>query len=370
MSTREIAKIIYAPHKAFKEIIQNPRYMGPLLIMLLFVIANIGLGYVWMTKSYMEQSVPSNFDEWTEDSTLWSSNAQITNNTDDYLSGFYYGSKSMEFQANSSQIWIQLNIPSSVNCSGEQGYKSLTFSVKMAEAPLNVSLYLYSTNPDNYFYYNLTDQLSSINVWNNVTVSVGNTSDASWGSISILGLNFTWREELNRTLLIDGIFFHGFYKPYIEINSLYLVAYPISAFMQFVIQWVLLGGMLYLVPKVFKLTTVWKTLLIVAGFALITLFIQTIAFTAVNLAWPNFFVSLKSLGGVPVEEAHTQTFSSFYTVLWCIDKVMWVWVIALCAIALKLMLEVSWLKSFLIAVLSFLLYVLLLLILVPGAVLL
>jgi hypothetical protein len=390
MSAREVAKIIYAPHKAFKEIIQNPRYLGPILILLLFVTANFGWGYVQLSKMYSDQTVPdpSELDKWTEETAFWNSNASITLNDSDYISGAYYGNKSIEFKAvSSSQIWIQLNISSSpVNCSGAHGYQNLTFRIKMVDvetSPSNVSLYLFSTNPEDNFCYDLTEKLNAtdaINVWNNITVHIGpesqgwkkSTVNADWSNIGGLGLNFTWLSEPNITLLIDGLFFHGLYQPLIEINSSYLITFPISAFMQFIIQWVLLGGTLYLVPKIFKLNTVWKTWLIVAGFALVALFIQIIVFTAVSLAWPDFFISLKYLGGVSGEwqEAYTQTFSPFFTVIWYIDKVVWVWIIALCAIALKLVFEISWPKSFLVAVPSYLLYILVLLFLIPGAVLL
>lgn len=392
MSAREIARVIYAPHKAFKEIIKNPRYLGPLLIMVLFVIANIGLGYVRLSKSYIDQTVPdsSEKDKWTENSAFWISSASITNNTVDYISGTddisgvdYYGNNSIEFQAVSNSIWMQLNISSTpVNCSGVEGYQNLTFRIKMVsvEKPSNVSLYLFSTSPEDNFYYNLTEQLKELNIWNNITVSVGpgshgwknNTINANWGNITGLGLNLTWPRELNIVLLVDGLFFHGFYKSSIEIKSLYLVTYPISAFMQFIIQWVLLGGVLFLVPKVFKLSTVWKTLLIVAGFALVVLFVQTIVFTVASLVWSDFFIPLEFLGGVSGEweKAYMQSFSPFYNILWYIDKVMWVWIIVLCTIALKNALEISWLKSGFIAILSYLLYIFVLSLLAPGTVLL
>jgi hypothetical protein len=41
MSMREVFRILYAPHKAFKEIIQNPKYVGPILVMILFIGASL-----------------------------------------------------------------------------------------------------------------------------------------------------------------------------------------------------------------------------------------------------------------------------------------------------------------------------------------
>jgi hypothetical protein len=379
-----IFKLIYAPHKAFKEIIQKPRYLGPLIIMVIFVIANSGFYYVWFSKNYNDQTVPdrSEFDKWTENSAFWSSNAPIIkNNTDNYVNGTYCGYQSVEFQANSiTHIWMQLNITDSINCSGEQGYKNLTFSVKMVgvEKPSNASLYLFSTNFGNNFYYNLTGQLDVVDDWNIITVAIGpeshewksNTVNADWSNIIGLMLDFTWENESDVTLLIDGLFFHGLYKPLIETDSSYLFVLPISTVMQFAFQWVILGFMLYLVPKFFKFKTVFRTWLIVAGFALIAIVIQTIAFTVASFLWPNLYGSLQSLGGIPgePEEAYMQSLVSLVTVFWCVDKVIWVWIIVLCAIAFKTAFEISWLKSFLIAVPSYLLYVLMLLMLGVGAV--
>ncbi|MEM2971131.1 MAG: hypothetical protein QW270_01725 [Candidatus Bathyarchaeia archaeon] len=397
MSIRQIAKTIYAPHKMFKEIIQKPRYLGPLLIMILFAVANIGWGYAYLSKRYIDQTAPApselGKDKWTENSAFWSSNVQTTNNTGDYVNGTYCGSTSIEFQSNSSfNVWMQLNISGSLDCS-EQGYRNLTFSVKMvcAESPSNVSLYLFSTNPEDKFYYNLTSQLDAVNVWKNITVSLGsqewksNGDNADWSNITSLMFNFTWRNVSDITLLVDGLFFHGLYKSLMETDSAYLFVIPINVVMQFIIQCGLLGTMLYLIPKIFKLRASWKTWFIVAGFTLVPLIIQTIAFAAVSLVSSDFYLSIKSIGGVPggEPEAYIQTFAPFLAVIWVIDKVVWVWIIALCAIALKLMFGISWLKSFLVAVPSYLTYVLVFLLfacypvyaiiflpLVPGAVIL
>ncbi|MEM2995586.1 MAG: YIP1 family protein [Candidatus Bathyarchaeia archaeon] len=397
MSICQVAKVIYAPHKAFKEIIQNPRYLGPILILILFAIANSGFMCAVATKTYVEKILPAGTyekrDEWTENATLWKTNGMspIENDTDCIKGDYYeifgivyyiYGEKSIEFQAvSSSQIWIQLNISSTpINCSGTESYQNLTFRMKIidVETPSNVSLYLFSTNPEDNFYYNLTSQFDAVNVWKNITVAIGpesqgwknNTVNADWSNITGLRLDFTWQNESNITLLVDGLFFHGVYKSLIETDGAYLFIFPISAVMQFIIQWFILGCTLYVVPKIFKVKTVWKPWLIVAGFALIAVVIQQIIFTAIHFSWSNLYISLKTLGKVPgeTEEAYLQNLMSLVTILWVVDRVVWVWIIALCAVAFKFTFEISWLKSFLVAVPSYLLYVLLLWLLVQGAV--
>jgi hypothetical protein len=391
---KNIFKVIYAPQKALNEIIQNPKYIGPVMIMILFTVANVGFGYVLLSKSYVDQTIPnsSEFDKWTEDTNFWNSNATIILNTHDYINGSYYGNKSIEFfSVASSQIWMQLNMSDSLNCSGSEGYKSLSFRLKQIEPstkPSNVSLYLLSAKPQYNFYHNLTNESNKTDLWNKITVSLGPESEdwqpsntnADWSNITGLKFEFTWPTESNITLLIDGLFFHGFYKSAIDSVGGFLISLgnpysPINTFMQFAVQWVILGGLLYIIPKMFGVKTVWKPLLIVAGFVLITYFIRMIVFTVVFVASPEIRYSLEYLGGVPGEweTASAQVFQAMsisYQILWYIDKLVWVWTIALCAIALRLMFTISWAKSFIISTSSYLFYIILLLFLAPGAVLL
>jgi len=390
-----IFKVIYAPHKAFKEIIQKPRYIGPLLIMLLFVLANIGFGYSLLSKTYYDQTQPrfSDFDRWTNETNFWTSNASIALNTQDYISGTYYGNQSIEFSiVDSSQVWTQLNTSDSVNCSGPEGYKSLSFRLKLKSIeplanPSNVSLYMISSSLQDTFYQDITNQINQTGVWINLTIALGDESEgwlknanANWGDVTGLKLDLMWPTESNMTLLIDGLFFHGLYKSGIEIASGVLISLnnpysPINAFMQFIIQWVILGGVLYLVPKMFGIKTVWKPLLIIAGFILIAYLIRAIAFTAVDFASPEIRYTFEYMGGVPGEweTASTQVFQPFdfyYQILWYIDKLVLVWTGALCALALHLMFALSWTKSVLASLLVEVLYILILLFMAPAPIIL
>jgi len=390
-----IFKVIYAPHKAFKEIIQNPRYIGPILIMLFFVLANVGFSYALLSKTFLDQTMPkaSDLDKWTEDTAFWTSNANISLNTQDYINGTYYGNKSIQFSIDaSSQVWMQLNISSSLSCSGPEGYKNLSFRLKITSiepsaTPSNVRLYMISTSPQDTFHQNVTAQLNQTYIWNNASIPVGNESpdwlsnaSPDWGNITGLRLEFTWPTDSNVTLLIDGLFFHGLYKSVIDLSSSSLIGLgnpysPINTFMQFIIQWVVLGGLLYVIPKMFGIKTVWKPLLIIAGFVLVTYFIRMIVFTGVCIASPEIRYPLKLLGGVSGEQetAYIQaiepvTFAE--RILWYVDKLVLVWGAVLCAIALRLMFSISWAKSLLMSISSYALYIVLLIFLAPLAVLL
>ena len=370
MSMREVFRILYAPHKAFKEIIQKPGYKGPLIIMLLFVLSFAGFYYVFSTRVFYDQTAPqlSDLDKWTEDSSLWRSNsgAEVSLNTTDYIKGNYYGNKSIQFTLeNSSQIYMELKIPESLNCIEPNNYTNLSFRIKIVEPsenPANMSIYLFSKNAtDKYFNYSLPSSDVKINVWDNQTIPLNaftKVGDADWQNITGLRFELTWGSSKNNIIvLIDGVFFHGAYKSLLEMNgSMIIVNSIISGFMQFTIQWVILGIILYLFSKLFRGQPIWKTMLTISGFVLITFFIQNLILTGVVLAYPEMRLSLETLGGVSGEgwTADAQNFMSIITIKYDIlDRIVYyVWIVVLCSIAVHLLFEFPWSRSVSISFLS------------------
>jgi len=371
---KNIFKLIYAPQKAFKEIIQNPKYIGPILIMILFAAANMGYVYTIVSKTYVEQTLPTpeQLDKWTENSTLWTEAPGVIsrNNYSDYIEGAYYGNKSMEFSiVNSNQIWMQLNDMGSINCSGPDGYKNLYLRIKWTSPevnPENVTIYLFSATPSDYFRYNLTDEFSNSTskVWNNLTIPLAteswlnNSANANWGNITGLKLEFAWLNNSNITLLVDGLFFGGIFKSQAENATSYMLNFSIVSFMQFTIRWVFLGGLLYIMTKAFKAKTVWRPLLILVGFALITMFIQAIINVATFSTLPRLDYPLEFLGGVKgeTENAYNKIMEKTLLVSQIsgyIQIAIIFWTIALCAIATRLLTEFSWSKSFLVATVAY-----------------
>lgn len=374
-----IFEVIYAPRKALKEITQNPRYIGPFLIMILFVAAYTGFGYILASKSYYEQTLPSGvapkYDEWTESKSWWPSNATNANvsESNDALSGGYYGNKSIEFNmTNGKQIYMQTNFNQSIDCSSIDGYKNMSFRIKMIYPTTttleNASIYLLSNQTD-YFQYNLTGYSlpSNSTVWNNLTIPIGPTSgwtnssnNANWSNITGLKYDFLWSENANLTVRLDGLFFRGIFKSAIEqvgISS-YLVNYSLMAFMQFVITWVLLGGLMFIISKGLGGKTVWKPMLIVAGFALIILFLQMVINVIIGANLPNLYYPLEFRGGVGGEgqgalnkllesTALASQISSF------VNIAVIFWIVVLCAFAIRQLTEFSWTKGFLVAVVAY-----------------
>jgi len=372
---KNIFKVIYAPQKTFKEISQNPKYIGPILIMILFAAANMGYVYTIISKTYVEQTLPTakQRDKWTENATLWTGTPDviIKENFVDYINGTYYGNRSIEFSINNSkQIWMQLNDMGSVNCSGPNGYKTLYLRIKWTnpeDNPENATIYLFSATPSNYFYYNLTDEFfnSTINVWNNLPIPLttkswlNNSADANWGNITGLKLDFAWLNDSNITLLVDGLFFGGIFKSEAESATSYMLNFSMVSFMQFTIRWVFLGGLLYIMTKAFRAKTVWRPLLILVGFALITMFIQAVINAAAFSTLPRLDYSLEFLGGVngETENAYKKIMEKTFLVSQIsgyVQIAILVWTIVLCAIVTRLLTEFSWSKSFLIATVAYL----------------
>lgn len=370
MSASEILKVLYSPQKAFKEIVQNPKYFGPLLIIILLIVANLGFTYAAISKTYVEQTLPngSKLDEWTENSTLWTSNAGVSESSD-HINGSYYGNRSIAFSiTNNSQVWTQLKDIGSIDCSSPDGFKELSFRIKWTSPsakPENVTIYLLSTNSSDYFTHSLTENFSTYNIWNNITVQLvsggwsNNSPNANWVNITGLKLQFAWLENSNITLLVDGLFFHGTFKSLLEnAGTSYLTNFAISSAMQFVITWVFLSGLIYIMVKGLGGKLVWKPLLILVGFILVTLFVQAVVNAVAYSTLPTISYPLQLIGGVSGEGQNA--YNTILEQTWLVSEIgrftqiaVHIWIIALCSIAVRLLAAFSWTKSLLVGAVAY-----------------
>jgi hypothetical protein len=368
-----ILKIIYAPQKAVKELAEHPTYLAPFLIVILFVAANVGLVYINLSKTYYEQTVPSgvNHDVWTENATFWTSNANISESSDaitvNYSAGArpYYGTESIAFSINSSsEVSMELYNIGPINCSVPNGYDKLDFRVKQLSpesSPINATLYLYSTNSSSYFYSDLSQDFinSTLNEWNNLTnIMLGsgwtaNNSYADWSNITGFRLDLKWQDVSNITVLLDGLFFHGPYESSLEtLGSSYVIGTAFSYVLEFLITWVILGGVLYLLSKLLIAKLVWKTLLIVIGCILITMVIQGVVSAAAWASVSNVNVPFVVEGGVPGEgqAAYNAILNQirFVSLTGTVMQIVtYVWTITLAGVAVHLLGKLSWTRSFL-----------------------
>lgn len=372
MFATDILKVIYAPHKAFKDIIQNPKYFGPILIVILFMAASMGSTYAAISKTYIEKTLPDGklLDEWTENKAFWTSNANVAESYDS-INGSYYGNKSIAFSiTNNTKVLAQLKDIGPVNCSGPEAYSKLSFRIKWTSPetpPANASIQLLSTDSSD-FSYNLTEAPSNFtyNVWNNLTLPLisggwsSSSSAASWNNITGLKLDFAWANSSDVTLLVDGVFFRGNFKSLLEsAAAAFLVNYAFLAFTQILLVWVILTGLIYLMGRGLGGSVLWKPVLIVIGFALVTMVIQSLVNMVAYLGSPTVHYPLELIGGVKGES--DIAFNAILEQTWLVSQIMrftqiavYVWTIALCSLAVRFLTAFGWAKSFLIGTAAYL----------------
>jgi hypothetical protein len=264
---------------------------------------------------------------------------------------------------------MELKIPESLDCVEPNNYTSLSFRIKIVKPsqPANMKIYLFSEKNDKrYFFYSLDSNEVKTGFWNNKTIPLNafkEVNGANWHNITSIKIELTWQSVNDITVLIDGVFFHGYYKSLLEISGGAIVANSvISGFMQFTIQWAILGIVLYLFSRLFRAQPVFKTILSISGFVLITFFIQNLILIGVILAYPKIHISLETLGGVPGEglTPDVQNFMSIMTIKYdVLDRLVYlVWIVALCSVAVRLLFEFPWTRcvsvSFLSSVISML----------------
>jgi len=372
---KNILRVLYAPNKVFQEVTQNPRYLGPIILLIIFLIAQVGASYLAASRSYIEQNMPvgDQADAWTENAALWQANPGVTvrNNTADYINGsLYYGTTSIDFEAsNASNVWMKLsNLDGSVNC-GADGFKNVSFRVKILTPdvkPENVSFYLYSLDSSS-FYYDLTQTFSTsnVNVWNNITLPVGSEDwlsigdGAKWENVTGLKMEFTWSANSSINLRIDGLFFRGAFKSAADISGVAILPdFVIGAFSQFGIQWFLLTGIIFVTIKGLKGTTTWKPLMVAVGFSMVIMVIQTLIILATYTALPNIQYPLEYLSGVPGEAnvavaAILNSVGLFLQVGFFLKIFAYLWISLLCSLIFRVVTSFSWSKSLIVFAISF-----------------
>jgi hypothetical protein len=320
---REIIRVFYAPHKVFKEIFRQPKFIGPILILIVFIAVQTSAYYVQATKMYSEISLPTDqqADAWTEDAKLWQATpgVSISNNYVDFINGTaspdYYGNCSIEFEADGIKT-LQIALASlggSVDC-GQTGFRNLTLRVKMIKPesmPQNATLILYSLDDTSYFSYDLTSEFSRAapRSWNNITVPVGSTDwmssslDAKWQNITSLMIELRWSEESSVQLLVDGLFFRGVFKNGVEVQGTQrlLMSYAALATFSFLFQWLFLSAILFILIKLFKGSVSWNQLMVAVGFASVTMVVQAVVLLVTYSTLSPVNLPLEYFGGVPNE---------------------------------------------------------------------
>jgi len=350
--------VLYAPQKVFKEIVQNPKYWGPLLVFVIVIAAQSGFYYAQSEKIYYEQTYPTSdqLGLWTTNATLWtvSPGVTVSNNYVDYLNSSYYGNGTLQFAAVSTSN-VSMAIPSftSVGCS-PLGFQNLSMRVKQVEplsTPSIVTVTLYSQSDSNYFQYDLTNAFSNaslIGVWNNITIPVGSSATGwqtsgtpQWTNVTGLKLDFSFPSTTNVTLRMTGLFFRSEFKTFAQISVTGLVITVLQqSLFQFIFEWLFLTGLIYIIIKGLKGTITWKPIFIAIGFILIVTAIQAVISIAATQTLPIIHSPIELQTGLPGEAdllssaiaLQTQT----YTIITgAVQLFTYTWIVALGALAVR-----------------------------------
>jgi hypothetical protein len=321
----DIAEVLYAPAKAFKRILENPKYLGAFLVLLLFFVVAIGYETVTFSKVYVENTSPTvnEFAKYTN-ATYWqaSENVAVSNNYSDYFnysiyvstfglpatdSRAYYnifsnytkdiGPSSLQINGtNVSNISAAIGSVFNIDCSSN-GFQNLSMVIKEVTpnaAPHSATLTLYSINDADSFKYDLTSSLTSTSDWQNLTIPLGSnaqgwTSSGSpnWSNITSIKLDLVYPSGSNVNVHIGALFFRGQYVQ--NLNSGILYTY-LSMALQVVFTWFILTAIIYLFFKGLKTDVIWKPLLIAIGFSTAVMIIRELVNLVAALAMPMIYL--------------------------------------------------------------------------------
>ena len=389
----DIVKVLTAPHKAFKQIIDNPKYLGVIVILLLFIGLQIGYEYSQFSRARLELTSPvAGLMQTFTNATNWdsSSNLELSNTFDDYYNNTIYvtgtqlppsdpnayyslfGNSSLQMDStNANSVTAALTNTSNVDCS-PSGFQNLSMTIKLVEpqsAPQTVTLTLYSLSDSNYYTYDLTPLLSDVTLidqWNNLTIPLGPDTAGwtehgfpIWTNITSLTLQFDYSTDSNITMRLGALYFRGEYVTPTQYDPAGVLVRFLQIFpLQFLFTWLLLAGVIYIILRATKNTTTWKPLFVAAGFAMVVMVIRGLVNIIATFAMPvtyypydvSFGLLIDPLGtiyfpaeavGVLTAQAqmvvtNTETaLATFRTIITSMFAVSYVWLGALTTFAVK-----------------------------------
>ena len=325
MILNDIAEVLYAPAKAFKRIIENPKYLSAFLVLILFFVVAIGYETATFSKVYVENTSPgvNEFAKYTN-ATYWqaSENMVVSNNYSDYFnysiyvstfglpasdSQAYYnifsnytrdiGPSSLQINGtNVSNASVAIGSVFNVDCSSS-GFQNISMVIKEVSpstSPQKAVLTLYSINDADFFKYDLTSSLTSTSDWQNLTIPLGpnaqgwtSSGSPNWSNITSIKLDLIYATSSNVNIHIGALFFRGQYIQ--DLNSGILYSYLAMA-LQVVFTWFILTAIIYLFFKGLKTNVVWKPLLIAIGFSTAVMIIREIVNLVASLALPMIYL--------------------------------------------------------------------------------
>ncbi len=396
MVIKDILGVIYAPHKTFKRIVENPKYLGVAIIIILFVALQTTYYYNYYSRINYEQTMPPATDLsafTTTNATQWvtTQGTTVTQNTADFINQTFYGNNSLQFAiTNSNSLSATLEQFGYTADCGQNGFMNLSMSIKQVVpnvAPQKAVVTLYTVNgTSSYFTLDITSMLTANSgEWNNLTIPVGtseweSTNSADWSQITGLKLDLTYASASDTTILMQGVFFHGQYLTQIDAlgTGTFLGFAAYSVVIQALFQWIILSAVAYIIFKGLKaVNIVWRPIFIAIGYVLIVLVITSIiallgSFTLptvyypydfppyASLVYPDYVIAGASTASQAVYQSNVAATTTYTTISTAITVIMYLWQVVLVTFAAKALTGFSYVKCIATAVGSVILTVLIL----------
>jgi hypothetical protein len=386
----DIFKVIYAPLKAFREILGNPRYVGPIIIIIISVLLAFGTQYAQFSKIYVETIAPSNRVAWTnmtDPASMWTSNGRVDKaSTSLFQTDILVGNYSVIANiSNSSELWLKSNIEA-VNCSEDSGFTTLYYKLMYTHVlSQNVSaatLRLFSLgNESNFFEFNLLSSASYLSkslTWvdANVTLVSGWTvgsGSPDWSNIT--GIEFLLQfPQASLSLQLNDLHFGGKYESYISVVGIDNIVFGsmTNLVVDTVLRWIIFAGMLWLTIKTFHTDgSPFKILLVIVGYVFVVSFVLDpinlllitqlpairFPFSVTYFLNPNL-LSARELdtAGAAIGSISDKAWYSTptYALLNALSILSVVWTVALAVLGIKALQTFSWKKTVLIGVIAYL----------------
>ena len=344
---KEVFEVLYSPVKAFEKIVKNPTVQGPLLVLALTLLATTVLQTVAASKYSFLTATPEN-DNWTESTSLWNSNGELSVDDTEGVVG-NYGVKSSV--TNNTHIWMNITGIGQFNCSGETGYKVLSFRIKWIHQnetfpTSNSTVRLFSDNQNGYFELDLLNLIDLSDTWANVTVEIGSDNpnwtspiSSNWETITELEFRLAWFDAANLTMEIDDLRFGKYVSLLTEVASTVIIVSSLNAAVSFFFNWATYGVLLLMFIVLFhKKTGSVTKFFVVIGHSFIVTAVYILVIALLFLTLPHVQVT--------AEIFEEQWVSNWvYQLGIFLDFMFEAWLAVLFAIAIHFFSQLTWRKA-------------------------
>jgi len=378
MIIKDILRVIYSPVKAFESIVKKPDVKGPFIILALILVCVAIEQYVFASKILLVKGRMPENDEWTEPiaspSWIWSSNGNISFTDASYVIGNYSVKSTV---LNNASVWMKITNIGTLNCFGDEGYKSMSFWMNWAHQsrtfPSNSTLRLFSTDESRYFVLDISEFISeSSGNWSIPTLGVAIGPDnqdwspinsPSWENITGLEFMLNWSDKANLTMNIDDLYFVKKPFSFFTTKSLgdHITVYLISTVIGFFLTWIVYVGSFFVVSAGSQQRMgSWRTLFIVTGYTFASAIVG-ILFRAILLSsLPALNLPISSYPAITSDDAIRASVAEYawyphIAYLLTLIPILGIdiWIVALCAVSTRALGGLSWKKAAVFAVFAY-----------------